>query len=89
MLISLGSEQSVSKIVQLLKGESSRWVNEQHIVKNRFEWQNDYYATAVSESLIGKVREYIHNQEEHHREKSFAEEYNEFKNRYGFTQLKN
>ena len=87
MLVSLGSEQTVSKIVQLIKGESSHWLNEQHILKGRFEWQDDYFATSVSESMIDKVREYISNQEEHHRIKSFAEEYDEFMNKYGFKTI--
>lgn len=87
MLVSLGSEQTVSKIVQLIKGESSHWLNEQHILRGKFEWQNDYFAASVSESMLDKVREYISNQEDHHRIKSFAEEYDEFMNKYGFKTI--
>ena len=58
MLVSLGSEQTVSKIVQLIKGESSYWLNGQHMLNGRFEWQDDYFATSVSESMIDKVRGY-------------------------------
>ena len=87
LLISWGSEQSISKVAQLLKGESSHWLNEQHVLKNKFEWQNDYFAISVSESIIEIVREYIRNQEEHHRIKSFAEEYDEFMNKYGFKTI--
>ena len=43
ILVSLGQEQSVSKITQLIKGESSHWVNSQHIIKEYFDWQNDYF----------------------------------------------
>ncbi|MDI6766910.1 MAG: IS200/IS605 family transposase [Bacteroidota bacterium] len=87
LLISLGSEQTISKVVQLIKGESSHWINEQQMLKGKFEWQDDYFAASVSESMINKVRGYISNQEEHHRIKSFAEEYDEFMNKYGFKTI--
>lgn len=57
LLISLGADQSISKLVQLLKGESSHWMNKQRLVKGKFEWQNDYFAVSVSESSVEKVRE--------------------------------
>ena len=53
----------------------------------KFEWQDDYFAVSVSESGINSVREYIKNQEEHHKKKTFQEEYDEFMKRYGFTLL--
>jgi len=74
-LISLAIDQSISKIMQLLKGESSYWINKNGLCREKFEWQDHYFATAVSESLVLKVREYIKNQEDHHRSKTFAEEY--------------
>lgn len=83
--ISLGSDQTISKIAQLIKGESSNWVNKNKFLSYHFEWQDEYIAVSVSESQINKVREYIKNQEEHHRKKSFAEEYDDFINKYGFT----
>jgi len=84
LLISLGSEQTISKITQLIKGESSNWVNNEQVLKQKFEWQDDYFAVSVSESMVEKVREYIRNQEEHHRKKTFTEEYEEFIKKYGF-----
>ena len=83
--ISLGSDQTISKVMQLIKGESSNWVNKNKLVQGRFEWQDEYIAVSVSESMINKIRDYIKNQEKHHRRKSFAEEYNEFIEKYGFT----
>ena len=74
-LISLGIDQSISKIMQLLKGESSYWINKNRLCAERFEWQEEYFATSVSESLVPKVREYIKNQEDHHRTETFPEEY--------------
>ena len=74
-LISLGIEQSISKIMQLLKGESSYWINKNRQCSEKFEWQDDYFAASVSESMVPKVREYIKNQEDHHQTKTFSDEY--------------
>lgn len=78
MLISLGTNQTISNIANLVKGESSFWVNNQKIIEHKFEWQDDYIALSVSESVIDRVRQYIINQEEHHKKKTFALEYDEF-----------
>ena len=78
ILLSLGTEQSISKVAMLLKGESSFWVNKQKLISQKFEWQDEYYVTSVSESAVGIVRKYIQNQEEHHKKKNFREEYEEF-----------
>jgi REP element-mobilizing transposase RayT len=78
LLISLGTEQTISKVAMLIKGESSFWVNKQKLINCKFEWQDEYIALSVSESGIQKVRAYIRNQEEHHRKKTFQEEYDEF-----------
>jgi len=87
MLISLGNEQTLSKISQLIKGESSYWVNKEKLCKFKFEWQDEYIAVSVSDSSISKVRDYINNQEEHHRTKSFDEEYKLFIEKYGFSKF--
>jgi putative transposase len=88
MLISFKGEQSVSKVVQLLKGESSFWVNKNKLSSYKFEWQDEFIAVSVSESAVASVREYINNQEEYHRVKSFKEEYDLFVKKYGFEKLK-
>jgi REP element-mobilizing transposase RayT len=84
-LISLHADQSISKAAQLLKGESSFWINKEGITKCKFEWQDEYIAVSVSESGVGAVRKYIGNQQEHHRRKSFAEEYAQFEKAYKFV----
>lgn len=84
LLISLGREQSISKIVMLIKGESSNWINKNKFSYGKFEWQDEYIAVSISESQVDKVREYIKNQEEHHRFKPFDEEYNLFLKKYHF-----
>ena len=71
----------MSKVVQLIKGESAFWINQNKMTDSKFEWQNDYFAISVSDSVIDKVRNYIARQEEHHKFKSFQEEYDEFINK--------
>lgn len=83
-LISLGSNQSIDKIVQLLKGESSYWINKNKLTREKFFWQDEYFAVSVSESKILTVRNYIKNQEVHHKNKTFTEEYQEFIDKYKF-----
>ena len=87
-LISLNPNQTISKTVQLIKGESSYWINKNGLSKGKFEWAEEYFAISVSESQLTSVREYIKNQEEHHRKKSWNEEYEEFAQEYGFEKLK-
>lgn len=87
LLISPGTDQTISKIVQLIKAESSHWVNKSQVIKGKFGWQGDYIAISVSKSILDKVRKHIDNQEEHHRIKSFLEELDEFKKKYGFENL--
>ncbi|MCA0365955.1 MAG: IS200/IS605 family transposase [Bacteroidetes bacterium] len=87
-LISLGVNQNIQKIMQLIKGESSYWINKEKIIGNtKFEWQEEYFAVSVSESMIGVVRNYIKNQEEHHGKRTFQEEYEEFISKYGFERF--
>ena len=86
-IISLNPEQSISKVIQLIKGESSFWINKQKISQGKFEWADEYFAVSVSESQIEKVREYIKNQEEHHRKISWEEEYRMFIDKYHFDKL--
>lgn len=82
LLVSLGTEQTIAKTAMLIKGESSFWVNKQKLLRYKFEWQDEYIALSVSYSAIDKLRVYIRNQEEHHKKKTFTEEYNEFLKAY-------
>jgi putative transposase len=87
-LISLNANQTIAKILQLLKGESSFWINKNNLCKQYFDWQDEYFAVSVSESGVDAVREYIKNQETHHAKKTFEEEYDEFTRKYGFVLMK-
>src|SRR5258705_8736144 len=66
-LYGLNADMSISKSLQLMKGESSFWINKEKLTKNNFEWADEYFAASVSESMIPIVRAYIRNQEEHHK----------------------
>ena len=83
-LFFLNANLSISKTLQLIKGEASHWVNQNKVMPSHFEWADEYFAVSVSESQVDKVREYIKNQEEHHRKKTFDEECEEFMKKYGF-----
>lgn len=83
-LISLGFDQTIQKVMQLIKGESSFWINKNQLTNSKFGWQDEYFAASVSESMVDKVREYIKNQEKHHSKKTFQEEYDEIISKYGF-----
>ncbi len=88
MLVSLKGDQSISKVTMLLKGESSFWVNKNKVSNVKFEWQDEFIAVSIGESALTKVRKYIADQEEHHKKKTFAEEYEEFIKVYGFEKLR-
>lgn len=83
-LISMGADQSIANIMNLLKGESSFWINKQNWIKAKFAWQDEYFAVSVSESQLDAVRQYIRNQPTHHHKKTFQQEYDEFMRNYQF-----
>jgi len=58
-----------------MKGESSRWINQEDFLSIKFAWQVGYGAFSVSESIVPRVERYIRNQAKHHQTKSFAVEY--------------
>ncbi len=58
-----------------VKASSSKWINEQQFIKGKFQWQEGYGAFSFSKSQRDIVIKYIMNQEEHHRTKTFKEEY--------------
>jgi len=84
-LLMLDCDQTLSKVMQLIKGESSYWINKNRLTKSKFEWADEYYGVSVSESHVDRVRDYIKNQEEHHRIRTWEEERNEFIVQYGFS----
>jgi putative transposase len=73
-LVSFTGSQNIFKVIQLLKGESSRWMNETKKLKYRFEWDDDYIALSVSASMVSKVRNFIRNQEQLHEKSNYLDE---------------
>jgi putative transposase len=82
-LIDLPTGFSIEKMVQLLKGSSSHWVNSSELVAGKFAWGRGYGALSVSHSNVDLVAQYIAEQEEHHRQRTFADELREFIDRHG------
>lgn len=87
-LISLGVDQTLKHIMQLIKGESSFWINKNKLTKTKFAWQDEYFVASVGEANLVSVRKYISNQEEHHRTIPFDVEFDRFLKRAGFQRLK-
>ena len=66
---------ALSDLVGIVKANSSKWINNNNFVPGHFEWQSGYGAFSYSKSQRNRVINYIMNQEKHHKEKSFKEEY--------------
>ena len=79
-LIDLPTNITIEDVARLLKGELSSWIN--NTIEFKFNWATGYAALSVSESKLDKVIKYILNQEEHHKHKSFTEEYEKFLSAY-------
>ena len=77
-LMPLHADMSISKQMQLIKGESANWVNKSGLVNQNLRWASEYFAASVSESNLEAVRVYIRGQEQHHRRMTFQEEYERF-----------
>ena len=77
-LMPLHADMSISKQMQLIKGESANWVNKGGLVNQKLQWASEYFAASVSESNLDAVRSYIRGQEQHHRRMTFQEEYERF-----------
>jgi len=75
ILVGMRPTQSISDLLQDIKGGSSKWINERQFVKGKFEWQEGYGAFSYGKSQVKEVISYIDNQEEHHKKKTFKEEY--------------
>jgi len=82
-LIDLPTNICIEDVIKLFKGSSSHWINQNRIIRGKFYWGRGYGAFSVSHSDVDRVARYIANQEEHHRNHSFAEEYERFVRRYG------
>ncbi len=82
MFIGLNPKQSISDIMRLVKGDSSELINNEKFTKGKFQWQSGYGAFSNSHSQIDAVVKYILNQKEHHRKRTFRDEYLSMLNDY-------
>ncbi len=74
ILASFKADTAVATMLRRIKANSSGWMNRRPGARSRFGWQTGYAAFSVSESQVEKVRQYIRNQPEHHRRKTFQEQ---------------
>jgi REP element-mobilizing transposase RayT len=82
VLLKLPPTQNISRAVQLIKGGSSKWIHETFPSLRKFRWQDGYGAFTVCRGHVDAVVQYIKNQKEHHRAKTFQEEYLRFLSEY-------
>ncbi len=93
--ISLKPVVSISELMKTVKAKSSKYINDQQLTPERFEWQRGYGVFSYSHSQIASVYQYIQNQEKHHATQTFQDEYRsllekfqiEFNEAYGFQNL--
>jgi len=78
----LPTNLTIAKAMQEIKSNSSKWINDQHLVHGKFQWQKGYGAFSNSRSQRNEVIQYIRNQEAHHGKTSFREEYLSFLKKY-------
>ena len=83
VFVGLKPSMPISDLVRDIKNNSSKFINEQKFVKGKFSWQDGYGAFSYSHSQIENVYQYILNQEENHRKKTFKDEYIEFLQKFG------
>jgi putative transposase len=82
-LIDLPTRLCIEDVMQLFKGGTSHWVNENDLGRGKFGWGRGYGVFSVSHSGVAEVAKYIANQEEHHRKRGFAQELRLLVERHG------
>jgi putative transposase len=83
ILFGMRPTQSLSDLLQDIKGSSSKWINNRKFVRGKFSWQEGYGAFSYSKSQLPQVIQYIERQQEHHKKKYFIEEYKELLDGFG------
>lgn len=78
ILVAIQPDQSVSDLVRDIKSNSTKFLNEEMTLKSRFQWQNGFAAFSYSDNQVKNVKDYIFNQEAHHRKVTFRDEYVKF-----------
>jgi putative transposase len=82
ILLNIKPNIALSDLVRDIKANSSRFINEKRFVKGKFSWQEGFGAFSYSISQLDDVIRYIQNQEEHHKETDFKDEYLKYLKRF-------
>jgi REP element-mobilizing transposase RayT len=82
VFVGLKPSMPISDLVRDIKNNSSNFINERKFIRGKFSWQEGYGVFSYAQSQVETVYQYIANQEEHHKKKSFKDEYIEFLNKY-------
>ena len=77
-LFQLGQKASLERVMDHVKSESSRWINQQKFLNMPFAWQVGYLGISVSASMLWRVEKYIRNQQNYHKQRAYSEELNQF-----------
>ncbi|HEX4265837.1 MAG TPA: IS200/IS605 family transposase [Verrucomicrobiae bacterium] len=85
ILLSLPSTLTISKAIQLLKGNSSKWLHEEFRDLRSFNWQEGYGAFTIGMSSVADTKNYIATQNEHHQKKTFQEKFRSFLDKHGLS----
>jgi len=85
VLLSIPATLAVAKVIQLVKGGSSKWIHDNFANMRQFAWQEGYGAFSINVSLVETTIQYIARQAEHHKKRTFQEEYIEFLNCHGIN----
>ena len=83
IFIGFSPDIAISDLVRDIKSNTTTFINDQKLIRGDFAWQRGFGAFTYSKSQMHKIVNYIKNQEEHHRKKTFKEEYMEFLDRFG------
>jgi REP element-mobilizing transposase RayT len=75
IFIGMRPNQAISNLMQIVKSESTKWINDNNLTPKKFAWQEGYGAFSYSKSHVPDVIKYIKNQETHHQKQSFLDEY--------------
>jgi REP element-mobilizing transposase RayT len=85
IFIGMKPSQSLSDLMQDIKGDSSKWINGKGFLRGRFSWQEGFGAFSYSSSQIDNVVKYINNQEVHHKNKIFIDEYKDILKKFNIN----
>ncbi len=83
VFIGLHTTQSIADLMQMIKGDSSEWINTKQFVKGNFRWQEGYGAFSYARCQLDQIYKYVMNQKIHHQKKSFLDEYVQLLEEFG------